>query len=235
MDKSIEIGSEERPSIDASEVYPGKRFEEAVNDSTVESGSRLHDMHKPGNEKGLIDESLYGRIARHIAMHYDVPESPTAFICWRLFCEECIEQGLSLCSYPTYSRLVSLQKVNSQISRRGVRRASRRHHPWYLTLGRSIPWEPERPRELSHIDHTEIDVEVGCASSESTPISGARKRVMRAEHAEAERRAELVERFLRDGCRPIHVPERTFRRWVAAYESARTAYVTGAVGLLPQK
>jgi putative transposase len=120
----------------------------------------IPDTHKRGNRKPKIEEELYQRISKHIGTHYETPDAPTAYICWSLFREESIEQGLKHCDCDTYCKVISLRNIGTQTLLRKGARAARKYERWYQpSSGPSLPKNADRPWEKAHIDHTEIDLE----------------------------------------------------------------------------
>ncbi|MGA8731850.1 MAG: TnsA endonuclease N-terminal domain-containing protein, partial [Terracidiphilus sp.] len=123
--------------------------------------------HKRGNRKPRMAEELYQRISKHIGTHYETPDAPNANICWALFREESIEQGLEYCDLGTYCRVISFRNKGTQTLLRKGARAARKYEKWYQpSSGPSLPKKADRPWEKAHIDHTEIDLESPYGASE---------------------------------------------------------------------
>jgi transposase InsO family protein len=71
-------------------------------------------------------------------------------------------------SYPTFCRWVSQRDQYEQTKRRQGERAAYWLEPLYLELKLTTPRHGDRPFEIVHIDHTQLDLELICASTERT-------------------------------------------------------------------
>ena len=66
-------------------------------------------------------------------------------------------------SYPTFCRWVKRRNSYDQIKQRQGRRAAYWLEPSYLELSLTTPRHGDRPFEIVHIDHTQLDLELICA------------------------------------------------------------------------
>ncbi|MCP4356891.1 MAG: DDE-type integrase/transposase/recombinase, partial [Chloroflexi bacterium] len=71
-------------------------------------------------------------------------------------------------SYPTFCQWVSQRNQYEQTKRRQGERAAYWLEPLYLELNQTTPRHGDRPFEIVHIDHTQLDLELICASTERT-------------------------------------------------------------------
>jgi transposase InsO family protein len=71
-------------------------------------------------------------------------------------------------SYPTFCQWVSQRDQYEQSKRRQGERAAYWLEPLYLELKLTTPRHGDRPFEIVHIDHTQLDLELICASTERT-------------------------------------------------------------------
>jgi transposase InsO family protein len=71
-------------------------------------------------------------------------------------------------SYPTFCRWVNQRDQYEQTKRRQGERAAYRLEPLYLELKLTTPRHGDRPFEIVHIDHTQLDLELICSSTERT-------------------------------------------------------------------
>jgi transposase InsO family protein len=79
----------------------------------------------------------------------------------------CETQGVPTPSYTTFCRAVQQRPVVEQTRKRQGQRASYQVAAFYWDLERKTPRHGDRPFEIAHIDHTELDVEcVGSAGHE---------------------------------------------------------------------
>lgn len=71
-------------------------------------------------------------------------------------------------SYPTFCRWVNHRDHYEQTKRRQGERAAYGLEPLYLELKLTTPRHGDRPFEIVHIDHTQLDLELICSSTERT-------------------------------------------------------------------
>ena len=68
-------------------------------------------------------------------------------------------------SYKTFAAEIDRQPRVEQIKRRQGPRAAYAHQPFHWELTLTTPRHGDRPFEIGHIDHTELDVELVCAET----------------------------------------------------------------------
>jgi putative transposase len=78
---------------------------------------------------------------------------------------KCEDAGLRCPSYTTFCREVNSRPRLGQVTRRQGQRAAYVHEPFYWELTQTTPRHGDRPLEVGHIDHTELDVEVVCSQT----------------------------------------------------------------------
>jgi putative transposase len=113
-----------------------------------------------GNRTLYLDQSVADAMTESIEKKYLVPEQPTIISCWEGFKKELEAKNLACPSYKTYWK--AIQKVSQHrrtLGRKG-RRAAYSTSEFYWTLERKTPPHGDRPFEIGHIDHTELDVEL---------------------------------------------------------------------------
>ena len=76
---------------------------------------------------------------------------------WSTFCKT--QKGL-ICapSYKTFVAAINRRPRHVQVKKRAGRRAAYSHEPLYLELSYTLPRHGDRPFEVVHMDHTELDV-----------------------------------------------------------------------------
>lgn len=72
----------------------------------------------------------------------------------------CQAQGLVAPSYRTFAKAVNQRPRYEQQKKRAGRRAAYVHEPLYWELTLTTPRHGDRPFEIGHIDHTELDLEL---------------------------------------------------------------------------
>jgi hypothetical protein len=76
---------------------------------------------------------------------------------WAALKRKCDERGVITPSYVTFSAAVRQRPVFEQTLKRQGRRAAYTHASFYFELEPTAPRHGDRPFEIGHIDHTELD------------------------------------------------------------------------------
>jgi transposase InsO family protein len=76
---------------------------------------------------------------------------------------DCEEKGITPPSYKTFTQAVNRRPSQVQVDKRKGRRAGYQHSPFYWELTLTTPRHGDRPFEIGHIDHTQLDVELVCS------------------------------------------------------------------------
>ncbi|WP_308256802.1 hypothetical protein [Geminocystis sp. GBBB08] len=85
---------------------------------------------------------------------------------WSVYCllsDKCEEKGLIVPSYKTFSQEIKKRSSYDQTFKRKGRRAAYSQSSFYWELNRTTPRHGDRPFEICHIDHTQLDVELLCS------------------------------------------------------------------------
>src|SRR5262245_42286645 len=72
-------------------------------------------------------------------------------------------KGVVTASYKTFCQAVKLRPSGQQALKRQGRRAAYQRQPFYWELEQTTPRHGERPFQIVHIDHTELDAELICS------------------------------------------------------------------------
>jgi transposase InsO family protein len=113
-----------------------------------------------GNRTHRMDELTQNALTESIEQEYQVLDQPTIYSCWARLKMRREAQGLSYPSDKTYRKQIRKQSQHTQTLRRKGRRAAYSTSEFYWTLERETPRHGDRPFEIGHIDHTEVDVEL---------------------------------------------------------------------------
>ena len=68
-------------------------------------------------------------------------------------------------SYRTFCLAISHRPPGERVLKRQGRRAAYAHEPFYWYLEQTTPRHGDRPFEIGHIDHTQLDVELVCSET----------------------------------------------------------------------
>lgn len=113
-----------------------------------------------GNREARMDDEMQKALTDSIEQEYEVLTQPKMFSCWAMLKARRESEGLSCPTYKTYCRQVRKRPQYKQTLRRKGRRAAYSKSEFYWTLDRDTPRHGDRPFEIGHIDHTELDIEL---------------------------------------------------------------------------
>ena len=109
----------------------------------------------PKTSRTLIEET--------IAADYETLKQKTVYASWLALKLACDQKGVVLPSYKTYRLAVRRRPVLEQTLKRQGPRAAYQQEAAYWELEFRTPPHGDRPFEIAHIDHTELDVECVCS------------------------------------------------------------------------
>lgn len=118
---------------------------------------------RSGNRTRKAPQDTHELLDTFIAEQFETPTQPHARAVYHAYCRECEKRGLAVLSERTFYRRLNLRRGTEQTARRKGARAAYQGTPWYWELSRSTPRHGDRPWEIVHVDHTELDIEV-CTS-----------------------------------------------------------------------
>ena len=116
-----------------------------------------------GNRSPRLPEESRKLLADFVANDYETLKQKTRAASWAALKRACDEQGVVAPSYVTFCLTVRRRPAFEQALKRRGRRAAYVHAPFYFALEATTPRHGDRPFEIGHIDHTELDVEVVCS------------------------------------------------------------------------
>jgi transposase InsO family protein len=116
-----------------------------------------------GNRNLRLPEASHKLLAEFIANDYESLKQKTRAASWAALKRACEERGIVAPSYVSFCLAVRERPAFEQILKRQGRRAAYAHAEFYFELQLTTPRHGDRPFEIGHIDHTELDVEVVCS------------------------------------------------------------------------
>jgi putative transposase len=125
----------------------------------------LPNTERRGNATCKIPEATKGLMQKFIAEDYERSEQKSKFASWislRLACER---QGAAAPSYRTFCLTIGHRPLYDRALKRQGRRAAYAYEPFYWYLEPTTPRHGDRPFEIAHIDHTQLDVELVCSET----------------------------------------------------------------------
>jgi transposase InsO family protein len=125
----------------------------------------LPDIHSRGNSRPKLPEETISLITEYISIKYENPKQPTSYSVWTQLIKACKERGVTAPSYQTFCQAVRKRPTHQQQTRRKGRKGAYQSEPFYYELELTTPRHGDRPFEICHIDHTELDVELVCSQT----------------------------------------------------------------------
>jgi putative transposase len=116
-----------------------------------------------GNRTARLPEESRNLLAEFVTNDYESLKQKSRAASWAALKRTCEEKGLLAPSYVTFCLAVSERPVFEQTLKRQGHRAAYTHSPFYFELQATTPRHGDRPLEIGHIDHTELDIEVVCS------------------------------------------------------------------------
>jgi putative transposase len=116
-----------------------------------------------GNRTSRLPEESRRLLLQFVDEDYENLRQRTRIASWAALKRTCDERGLVAPSYVTFCVAARERPMFEQMLKRKGRRAAYTHSPFYFQLEPTTPRHGDRPFEIGHIDHTELDVEVVCS------------------------------------------------------------------------
>lgn len=143
-----------------------RKFRKA--ESVLNSGLLgLYDDNKnKGNKSARLMEKSYTIMDTFIEEKYLTSTKPNAKSIYGQYSLACAAESVMAASYVTFcNRVKSLPKESKTKNREG-KRAAYQMSEFFMELSMTTPRHGDRPFEIAHIDHTELDIELVC------PVTG---------------------------------------------------------------
>jgi putative transposase len=118
-----------------------------------------------GNETERLPEETRQLMDELIDGDYESLKQKTMYASWIGLKRECEARNILAPSYKTFTLEVHQKAGFQQTLKRQGRRAAYAQEPFYLELDLKTPRHGDRPFEIGHIDHTELDIEIISSSA----------------------------------------------------------------------
>lgn len=116
-----------------------------------------------GNSKAKLPELSRTLMEEFITGDYETLKQKTVYASWLALKSACDKKGVVLPSYKTYRLAIRRRPVLERTLKRQGTRAAYQREAAYWELDFKTPPHGDRPFEIAHIDHTELDVECLCS------------------------------------------------------------------------
>ena len=118
-----------------------------------------------GNRLRKLPEDTLAALEAFISDDYETLKQKSKFEVYGALLRACEQQGIVAPSYKTFAQAVERRPRHTQVGKRQGRRAAYQHQPFYWELTLTTPRHGDRPFEIGHIDHTELDIELLCSQT----------------------------------------------------------------------
>jgi putative transposase len=118
-----------------------------------------------GNRRNKLPEESRTLLNQFIEQDYETFKQKSKFVAWAALLNACGEKAIVAPSYVTFCLATRRRPVFESTLKRKGRRAAYTHEPFYWELDPTTPRHGDRPLEIGHIDHTELDVELVCSQT----------------------------------------------------------------------
>ena len=128
-------------------------------------GGLLPRTSQRGNRTSRLSEEVLKLMTESIENDYETPKQKSKYSSWITFAKACEDHGHKAPSYQAYRRAIGKRERFRQVLKRQGHRAAYQHESFYWQLQQKTPRHGDRPFEIAHIDHTELDIEVVCSQT----------------------------------------------------------------------
>lgn len=141
-----------------------RRWRASFRQAEAEVGSGflglLPGQRRQGNRRHKLPAETVVLMEQMIIDGYEKCEQPTRFSVWSKLLRACQERALLAPSYQTFCLAVKRRPLHQQTLKRRGARAAYKEQEFYHELELCTPRHGDRPFEIAHIDHTELDIEL---------------------------------------------------------------------------
>ncbi len=116
-----------------------------------------------GNRQRKLPEDTLAITEKFISEDYETLKQKKMREVYGALVLICEQSGVIAPSYKTFTKEVKRRTGYEQTKKRQGRRAAYQHESFYYELTTTTPRHGDRPFEIGHIDHTELDVELVCS------------------------------------------------------------------------
>lgn len=158
----LATGDADRPARTRRKWRARQRAAEAANgcgflgllDGRARKGNRLPRL--TGPVRPLIAEAVAA---------YETRKQQTKAAAYGELLRLCAAAGVDAPGYKAFARALARRPRHAQVAARQGPRAAYRHEPWHWELTLTTPRHGDRPWEIAHLDHTQLDVELVCSTT----------------------------------------------------------------------
>ena len=120
----------------------------------------LPQWHRCGNRTRRLPEESWRLIDDFIANQYETPKQKFKYEVYGELVLTCERQGTPAPSYKTFAQAINHRAGEQQTRKREGRRRAYDQTTFYWELELTTPRHGDRPFEIGHLDHTQLDLEL---------------------------------------------------------------------------
>lgn len=120
---------------------------------------------RKGNRNARYEESILELLEQYIQSHYETVTQRSKYTVYKMFLAECQRKSLTAPSARTFYSYINNRSIHETTKRRQGRKAAYTSEPTYHELTLKTPRHGDRPFEICHMDHTELDIELVCSKT----------------------------------------------------------------------
>lgn len=118
-----------------------------------------------GNKTDRFQKEVYELMNDYILNDYETIVQKNPYTVYRSFKEKCKERGYEIPSFNTFLVKVNSRSIHDQTKKREGSKSAYQTEPVYFEIGMTTPRHGDRPFEICHIDHTELDIVLICSET----------------------------------------------------------------------
>lgn len=123
-------------------------------------------IRKQGNRGSKVSKETVRLMEEFIENDYESLKQKRKMEVWAAFSLACDKRGLKPLSYKSFVRAIGKRdKYQETLKRKGSRAAYQRKI-FHWTINQHTPRHGDRPFEICHLDHTELDIELICSKTQ---------------------------------------------------------------------
>lgn len=117
---------------------------------------------KRGIHKDRLPDRVCAIMDQRIDKDFETTVQKSRIVVYGGVVAACDEEGLVPPSYSTFCNRVRKRSRIEQVEKRRGRRAAYQHKTFYYWIEKDTPPHGDRPFEIAHADHTQLDIELIC-------------------------------------------------------------------------
>jgi putative transposase len=116
-----------------------------------------------GNRGSKLSERVKTLMNEYITKYYETSKQRQARVVYGQLDRACQANGERVPAYSTFLNAIKSRPRHEQTEKRKGKRAAYKYQPFHWQLTMTTPRHGDRPMEIAHIDHTELDIELVCS------------------------------------------------------------------------